>query len=152
MVPAPTVRSVSEDATVSEDASELRMATFRFARRLRAQRAVDTMSDGQYAVLGTLYAYGGHTLGELAERERVSAPSMNRTVNCLEEAGYLSRAVDANDRRKVRIEITDAGAAVVAETMRRRDAWLEGFLAELSPRERAALRAAMEIMRKGADR
>ena len=34
-------------------------------------------------------------------RERVSAPAMNRTVNCLQEAGYISRSADESDGRKV---------------------------------------------------
>ncbi|MDI9891249.1 MarR family winged helix-turn-helix transcriptional regulator [Microbacterium sp. IEGM 1404] len=131
--------------------SELRMATFRLARRLRAQRAVDTMSDGQFAVLAALSIHGEHTLGQLADRERVTAPSMNRTVSLLEEAGYLTRTPDDDDRRKVTIALTDAGRLVVAETVRRRDAWLEEALAALDEEERRTLAAAAEIMRKVAD-
>lgn len=134
------------------EASELRMATFRLARRLRAQRAVDTMSDGQFAVLANLKVHGPHTLGELAERERVSAPSMNRTVNCLEESGYLTRTPDADDRRKVNIDLTAEGRSVVEETVRRRDAWLEQALDELAPEERALLADAAAVMRRVADR
>ncbi|MGC0369476.1 MarR family winged helix-turn-helix transcriptional regulator [Microbacterium sp. SLBN-111] len=131
--------------------SELRMATFRLARRLRAQRAIDTMSDGQFAVLAALSLHGEHTLGQLADRERVTAPSMNRTVSLLEEAGYLTRTPDDDDRRKVTIALTDAGRLVVAETVRRRDAWLEEALAALTDEERKTLAAAAEIMRKVAD-
>lgn len=131
--------------------SELRMATFRLARRLRAQRAVDTMSDGQFAVLAALSIHGEHTLGQLADRERVTAPSMNRTVSLLEEAGYLTRTPDDDDRRKVTIALTDAGRLVVTETVRRRDAWLEEALAALDEDERRTLAAAAEIMRKVAD-
>ena len=58
---------------------------------------------------------------------------MNRTVNCLEESGYLTRTPDENDRRKVNIALTDAGRDVVEETVRRRDAWLEAALAALPP-------------------
>ena len=77
-------------------------------------------------MLGVLYRHGPHTLSELAERERVSAPSMNRTVNCLEESGYLTRTADDVDRRKVNIALTDAGRDVVEETARsQRDAWLD---------------------------
>lgn len=137
---------------LADEASDLRMATFRLARRLRAQRAVDSMSDGQFAVLAALTRHGAHTLGELADRERVSAPSMNRTVNCLEESGYLSRTPDETDRRKVNIALTDAGRDVVAETVRRRDSWLEGALADLTPAQRATLAAAAEIMREVAAR
>lgn len=133
-------------------ATELRTATFRLARRLRAQRAVHTMSDGQFAVLAALKVHGSHTLGELADRECVTAPSMNRTVNCLEEAGYLTRATDTEDRRKVNIDLTVQGRDVVAETVRRRDAWLAQSLADLSDGERATLAAASVIMRKVAER
>ncbi len=133
-------------------AVELRMATFRLARRLRAQRDLDSMSDGQFAVLAALRWHGPHTLGELADRERVTAPSMNRTVNCLEESGYVARRPDEIDRRKVNVEVTDAGTSLVNEAVRRRDAWLEEALAELSGTERATLAAAVPLLRKVADR
>lgn len=140
------------DTDLSAAASDLRMATFRLARRLRAQRAVDTMSDGQFAVLGALKAHGPHTLTELAERENVTAPSMNRTVNWLEHSGWLSRTADEHDRRKVNIALTDAGRDVVQETVRRRDAWLEEALAGLSPDQRLVLADAAALMREVADR
>jgi len=139
---------MSTDTALADEASEFRMATFRLARRLRSERAVDSMSDGQFAVLAALSHHGPHTLGELADRERVSAPSMNRTVNCLEESGYLSRTPDETDRRKVNIALTDEGRGVVAETVRRRDSWLEDSLSALSPDQRATLASAAVIMRE----
>lgn len=128
------------------------MATFRLARRLRSQRAIDTMSDGQFAVLAALSAHGPHTLGELAERERVTAPSMNRTVNCLETSRFVTRTPDESDRRKVNIALTDEGRAVVDETVRRRDSWLEQALADLTPEQRGILHGAAELMREVAAR
>jgi len=150
--PAPESTGLRDDADTGTAASDLRWATFRLARRLRAERAIDTMSDGQFAVLANLKMTGPHTLGELAERERVTAPSMNRTVNCLEESGYVTRTPDADDRRKVNITLNDAGRAVVEETVRRRDAWLEAALADLSPEERELVGRAAAVMRKVADR
>ena len=143
---------MNSDPASADEASDFRMATFRLARRLRSQRAVDSMSDGQFAVLAALSNHGPHTLSELADRERVSAPSMNRTVNCLEESGYLTRTPDVADRRKVNIALTDAGRGVVAETVRRRDSWLEQALAELTDAQRATLHAAAAIMREVAAR
>lgn len=133
---------------LSPAASRLRIATFRLARRMRTQRAVDSMSDGQFAVLAALRVHGPHTLGELADRERVSAPSMNRTVNCLQESGYIVRGADERDGRKVVISLTAEGEAVVEETARRRDAWVESSLAELTPQERETLAAAAAIMER----
>lgn len=128
------------------------MATFKLARRLRGERAVDGMSDGQFAVLACLKVHGDHTLGELAARERVTAPSMNRTVNGLEESGYLLRTPDDQDRRKVNISLTATGRAVVEETVRRRDAWLEEALGHLEPAELDVLARAARIMRGVAER
>lgn len=149
---APPHTADADVSPLAQAASDFRMATFRLARRLRSERAVDTMSDGQFAVLAALSVHGAHTLGELADRERVSPPSMNRTVNCLEEAGYLSRTPDDDDRRKVNIDLTDAGRAVVTETVRRRDSWLETVLSELSDAERRTLADAASIMREAAAR
>lgn len=148
---APGAASVRPTATSALETSALRIAAMRFSRRLRAERAVDSMSDGQMAVLGWLKADGTHSLGELAERERVSPPSMNRTVNCLEESGYITRTTDVDDRRKVNITLTNAGLAVVAETVRRRDEWLEDALASLEPEERETLARAAVIMAKVAE-
>jgi DNA-binding MarR family transcriptional regulator len=139
----------AEDAAAARD---LRMATFRLSRRLRSERGLDTMSDAQFAVLATLSHHGPHTLGELAERERVTAPSMNRTVNCLEEGGWLTRTPDEDDRRKVNIQITDTGRDLVSETVRRRDRWLATVVAGLTPAQRRTLTKAAEIMHEVAAR
>lgn len=148
LTPAP---SSAASASPDDHARAVRMATLRLARRLRAERAVDSMSDGQFAVLVAL-KNGAMTLSDLAARERVTLPSMNRTVNCLEESGYLGRTPDDTDRRKVNIALSDAGFGVVTETVRRRDAWLDRGLAELNDADHAALVAAAAIMERLAAR
>ena len=130
----------------AEQSTELRLATFRLSRRLRAEKADEALSDGQVAVLGVLFRHGAQTLTQLAERERVSAPSMNRTVNCLEETGYLQRVADDVDRRKANISLTDAGRELVKATTSKRDAWLTVRLRELSKEDRAVLARAAELM------
>lgn len=137
---------------LEHEASGLRLEAFRFVRRLRAQRAIDSMTDGQLAVLAVLRVHGSHTLTELAEHERVTAPSMNRTVNCLADNGYIERVADETDRRKMNILLTEHGNAVVTETVRRRDAWLMEVLTELTDDERATLAAASKIMGRIAKR
>jgi DNA-binding MarR family transcriptional regulator len=133
-------------ATIAAQSSELRLATFRLSRRLRAEKTDEALSDGQVAVLGVLFRQGAQTLTQLAERERVSAPSMNRTVNCLEETGYLQRVADDIDRRKANISLTDAGRELVKATTSKRDAWLTMRLRELSKEDRAVLARAAELM------
>ena len=143
---------VDADGRPTPATSELRMSLFRLARRLRAERADDSLSDAQFAVLAHLSIHGAHTLGALAERERVSPPSMNRTVNCLEELGYLRREGDPDDGRRVRILLTDSGIDLVAETVRRRDAWLDEALDELDPDAREALLQMVPVLQALANR
>ncbi|MWB97976.1 MarR family winged helix-turn-helix transcriptional regulator [Agromyces seonyuensis] len=133
--------------SIAEQGAETRIAVFRLARRLRAQKSVDDMSDGQFAVLAVLNLHGTQTLTSLAEHEKVSAPSMNRTVDCLEESGWLARTADERDRRKMNIDLTDAGRAVVKATVSRRDAWLTERLRALPKEDREILARATEIMR-----
>ena len=123
----------------------------RLSRRLRAEKEDDDLSDSQTATLGYLVREGSGTIGRLSEFERVKPPSMNRTVNRLEEAGYVERTADAADGRKVVVVPTERGAGLVAETRRRRDAWLHQRLRTLSAEERATLAEAARIMRELAD-
>ncbi|WP_217180827.1 MarR family winged helix-turn-helix transcriptional regulator [Streptomyces sp. AC495_CC817] len=144
----------ASDEALHLTATDLRMATFRLARRLRCARAVDAMSDAQLAVLSTLRMYGSRTITALAERERVTAPSMTNMINGLEEQGYVRRAVDEEDRRRVQVEITDAGTAIVAETIQRRDELLADMLAEhdFTDDELQTLRAASALMQRVVER
>ncbi|WP_213816435.1 MarR family winged helix-turn-helix transcriptional regulator [Glaciihabitans sp. dw_435] len=130
---------------------DLRLAVQRLARRLRAQRAGADITDGQYAVLSVLARHDGLGLGELSEHERVTASSMNRTVNALVEAGYATRTGSDDDGRKVVLRLSDEGRAVVEETRRRRGEWFSVRLAELSDGDREKLRLASSILQSLAD-
>ena len=131
--------------------SALRIAVARLSRRLRAEKEDHELSDSQTAILGYLVREGSGTIGRLSEFERVKPPSMNRTVNNLEEAGYVRRTADAVDGRKVVVVPTEAGQALVSETRRRRDAWLHQRLRTLTAEQRATLTEAARIMRELAD-
>jgi len=130
---------------------QLRHTILRLARRVRAERADNAMSDGRLSVLFMLANEGAQTLGSLSEHERVTPPSMNRTINALVEVGLVTRVADATDGRKVAIDVTDAGRRLVKETRRRRDAWFASRLNTLSADERATLDAAETILRRLAD-
>ena len=133
----------------SED--DLRIAILRLSRRMRLERAGEDVTDGQLSVLFVLWKEGPQTLGSLAEHDRVTPPSMNRTVNALEAAGYVTRADSPDDGRKVLLDVTEAGTAIIKETRRRRDLWFSRRLAELDPAQRAALDAAAPVLRELAD-
>ena len=144
----------ASDDSLHLTATDLRMATFRLARRLRCARAADTMSDTQLAVLAELRMNGRRTISTLAERERVTAPSMTSIVNGLEEQGYVARTPDEDDRRRVQVDITPAGVEIVVETIRRRDVLLADMLREVdyTEEELTTLREASALMRRVVER
>ncbi|WP_337001801.1 MULTISPECIES: MarR family winged helix-turn-helix transcriptional regulator [unclassified Microbacterium] len=144
----------ASDESLHLTATDLRMATFRLARRLRCARADGSMSDAQLAVLADLRMNGRRTISTLAERERVTAPSMTNTINGLEEQGFVVRIPDEDDRRRVQVEITEAGAEIVVETIRRRDELLADMLREVdyTEAELSTLREASALMRRVVER
>ena len=143
----PTVEKVAR--TDAGLASELRLSVMRLRRRLANERHPDNeLSLNQMAVLGALYRHGDLTVGELAAHERVQPPSMTRTVNCLEEGGYVARRPHETDRRQVVVALTDSGRATLLADRDRRDAWLAMRLRDLTPEERAVLRRAAPLLER----
>lgn len=138
-------------AASHELSAALRVAVARLSRRLRAEKPVEDISDSQYSVLAYLVREGPRAVGQLSDFERVTPPSMNRTVNCLVDAGYVERMSTPEDGRKVLVQTTEAGRALVAETRRRRDACLVRRLEELAPAQRELMAEATAIMRELAD-
>jgi DNA-binding MarR family transcriptional regulator len=132
-------------------ASELRATVTRLARRLRNQRADESMSIGRLAALGTLDRHGPLTPGELAAHERIQPPSMTRIVAALEDAGLITRTDHPTDRRQVLVALSPGGKALLREDRRRRDAWLAQRMRELDPSDLAVLRQAAAVLGRLAD-
>jgi len=144
---APSVEKIAR--TDAGLAAALRVSVARLTRRLRSERDPrNELSIGQLSVLGALYRNGECSIGELASHERVQPPSMTRTVNCLEESGYVVRRPHETDRRQVVIELADKGTTTLEADRRRRDAWLAQRLRELTPEERSVLRQAAPILER----
>ena len=140
---------MTEATGVAGLASELRLSVMRLRRRLVAEREPhNELSLGAMSVLAGLQVNGDMTLGALAQRERVQPPSMTRTVNCLEEGGYVTRQPSDTDRRQVLIALTDRGRTTLIADRDRRTEWLAQRLAELTDTERATLRAAAPILER----
>ncbi len=129
-------------------ASALRVSVMRLSRRLRHERGDDWLTPNQLAVLGTLERHGSLVIGELAALEKVQPPSMTRTVSCMVEVGLVQRQQHRTDGRQVVVGLTGHGHAVVLESRRRKEAWLNHALAELTADERRILRDAAPILER----
>ncbi|WP_158522693.1 MFS transporter [Tessaracoccus aquimaris] len=80
-----------------------------------------------------LHRVGAQTPTQLAAHDRVSAPSMTRTINCLVDDGLVERFPHPDDRRQVLVRATEAGESVVRETIAERDTWMLKHLEDKTP-------------------
>lgn len=127
-------------------ASALRLSVMRLARRMRAEQSDSSLTLSQTSALATLERKGPLTPRELAAQERVQPPSMTRIAAALEVAGLVTRTGHPTDGRQVLLAASPAGAALLREDRRRRDAWLAQRLRELEPDEVAVLARAARIL------
>jgi len=131
-----------------ELAHGVRMAVTRLARRLRNQRSDLSLTPSQLSALAALDKHGPVTPGALAEHEQVQPPSMTRVLAILEEKGLVASRPHPTDRRQKVVEVTSSAHAMLVADRRAREEWLALRMAELSPAEVAALRAATEVLEK----
>jgi DNA-binding MarR family transcriptional regulator len=112
-----------------------RLAEFRYALRRFLRFSENTarrlkISPGQYQLLLFVKAFPppGPTVADLAERLQVRHQSAVGLIDRCARAGLVRRRRDADDRRKVRIELTPSGGRLLARLV------LEHYrgLAELS--------------------
>jgi DNA-binding MarR family transcriptional regulator len=115
-------------------------------RQLNAER---TISPGKIGVLRHLAEQGKATTSELAVVVQVSPQAISLAVRELEGLGFVERAPDPGDRRRVWIAITPDGRHKLAQESSAGQGWLDRAVTErLSAEERQSLAAAIPALRK----
>lgn len=132
------------DIELAHLAADLRLACMRISRRVRFESSHD-VPPHHFSVLVRLDR-GPATPGELAEFEKVTKPSMSRTVAALVERGLITRTPDPHDGRQVILTLTAAGRQTLDRTRARRDAWMVTRMARLDPAEVEVLARAEAIL------
>lgn len=125
-------------------ANDVRMVCQQISRRVRFEGNPE-VAPHQFSVLVKLRAQPW-TPGELAEVERVSPPSMTRTVNCLVDEGFVEKYGNPADGRQKLLRLTPAGSELVERTITARDTWMMQRLSELSAEDRATLQQAVSVL------
>jgi DNA-binding MarR family transcriptional regulator len=121
---------VAATAQHAEAAARLRVVVTRLNRQLRSS-SPGGLTLSQWSALVTIEAYQPMRIGDLAERERFSAPTATRLTAALEEAGLVTRSSDPTDRRTSYIALTDAGLEKLDSARTMREASLTRRLSSL---------------------
>lgn len=137
--------AVPADIEASELAARLRLSATRLARRLR-QQAEAGLTPSQLSAMAVIDRYGPLTLGSLAEHERVAPPSVTKLVHKLEADGLVLRTTDVADRRITWVAASPKGAELLAESRRRKTAWLAARIGLLDPDAQRRLAAALDVL------
>jgi DNA-binding MarR family transcriptional regulator len=103
-----------------------------------------------YVALCYLVDRASATQQELGEKMMVDPNNLVLMLNELEDAGYLVRRRDPDDRRRHIVELTDAGREAIKAAEEGMESVEEEILAALSPKERATLRELLNKALEGA--
>lgn len=136
---------VEQLADPAEMAARLRLSSTRLARRLRHEAGAG-LTPSMLSALAVLDRHGPMTLGALAEHEQVAPPSITKVVHRLEADGLVERTADDADRRVTWVAPSAAGSALVAESRRRKTAWLAGRIQSLDEDGQRRLAAALDVL------
>ena len=124
--------------------NDIRLSCMRISRRVRFESDRE-LPPHQFSVLCRLEA-APRTNSELADIERVSAPSMKRTTAGLVERGYVDRADDPTDGRQVILSLTSDGRRALKRIRRQRDEWMLARFEQLTDDERDLLQRAAGVL------
>jgi DNA-binding MarR family transcriptional regulator len=141
MAPPPASALEANVPTLLRAARATYAAAFRSAHHEAG--FVDIPRDGAF-VIGSI-SHGGSPLSEIIARLRISKQAAGQLVETLVLRGYLVRSVDPDDRRRMKVSLTERGTAVATvgrTTLARVDAALVARVgAEYVAHTRATLAA-----------
>ena len=95
-----------------------------FGRLLDDVTSAERINDTDYLVLALIErSPGGGSPSHIAEVLRRSTGGMTLTLDRLESLGWLSRAPDPSDRRRIRLHLTDAGRHAIDQVRAALHGW-----------------------------
>jgi DNA-binding MarR family transcriptional regulator len=145
MTSSEATRPTDQD-TAAEIATRLHSAAIHLLRRLRREDEALGISAARLSALSVVGFGGPCTLGELAQAEQVTPPTITRIVAALEADDLVTRHGDARDGRVSRIAITPKGMQILEHGRARRTARLAGRLRSLPADDLAVLARAAELL------
>lgn len=105
-----------------------------------------------WLILLSLKQAPSRTQRDLAHAVGIKSPTMTRHLDNLVEAGLLARSRDPDDRRIMRVELTDAGEEAFHRLRKAASAFDEQLRSGFADHEVAQLRALLERLRSRIDR
>lgn len=122
------------------------------ARHRRDPQSRRRLSAHQGSILDHLDAREPTSMNGLARHMGVTPSTMSLSVDRLQRLGYVKRARDARDGRRVHLTLTAAGVRVKQAQSVLEPERVRGLLAQLAPPQREAGLRGLEILAAAAER
>jgi DNA-binding MarR family transcriptional regulator len=87
----------------------------------------------EYRALAALYARRRCSMSELADLSSIDRTTLTRTVDRMQDAGWVTRLADAEDMRVIRLALTAAGEKLFARIWPAVEALNRAAMEKLSP-------------------
>ncbi|MCP5366679.1 MAG: winged helix-turn-helix transcriptional regulator [Hyphomicrobiales bacterium] len=116
-----------------------------FAEIMAAATGDESLTPTQFAALAKLRQLGSCSQNELGRETAMDAATIKGVVGRLVGRGLVETWKDAGDARRLRVRLSDAGAALIAAAIPRAFAITDQTLSPLSDGERATL---LRLLRK----
>jgi DNA-binding MarR family transcriptional regulator len=137
----------SVDASPLEVVGRLLLCAAHLERAIVAALERFGLSFGDFDVLNTLRRLDderGTNPSDLARSSLITSGAMTARLDRLERAGLIRRAPDPNDRRAVRVHMTDEGRKLAEQALLAVIAADQAFLEPLSRRQRDAVASGLK--------
>lgn len=95
--------------------SQIKQIQARIFDQLLRKEGIDDFSGAQGRILYVLWNEDNLPITELAKRTGLAKPTLTSMLDRLEKSGVLRRVPDSNDRRQIRIKLTDAAWALSSQ-------------------------------------
>ena len=103
------------------------------------------VTPGQYGILNCLWSQGSATPKEIAQTLRLENSTVSGMLDKLQKRGLVTRVLDPNDRRSIRVEASEAGKAIREDVLRTVDELNQAVLAPFTAQQRQQL---LELLRR----
>ena len=104
------------------------------------------LSIPEWRIIANLGRFGPLNAGDLAERSSLDKPKVTRALQKLEARNLVQRAIEARDRRQVRLTLTRRGRSLLSDIAKLALDWERQLLAGLSADDRAALNRIVAVL------
>ena len=117
-----------------------------FRDKMRVKTDELGLVDAYRPIFWVLKNYDGCTQLDICRLTQLKAPTVSLTLQKMESGGFIRRVADDNDKRNIRIYITDHGIEIRNEIERLLKETEEEFLREFEEEERKALKGLLVKM------